>query len=185
MKISHAIVVAVAPLAALFIAGAAPAWAQSTTAPSTGQPVSHNEELERRVLANLLVDKDLKKNHIEVTVEGSEATLKGKIDSETERSKAVRLAEIPGITVVHDQLEVGSEGVKEAITDAAITTKLRAQYLEDSTLRHASVSVSTNNGVVTLEGSVPTRAAHGRAVSLASHSRGVTRVEDRLQVSAK
>ena len=181
MKISHVIT------AALLIAGAAAtrAQAQAPVAPAVSQPVSQNEELERKVLANLLADKDLKNNHIEATVQGSEVTLKGKIDSETERAKAVRLAQIAGITVVHDQLEIGSEGVTEAITDTAITTKLRAQYLEDKTLRHASLSVSTNNGVVTLDGSVPTRAAHARAVSLASHSRGVTRVEDRLQVSAK
>ncbi len=183
MRISHAIVTAI--LAALLVGGAALVRAQPSAAPVVSQPVSHNEELERKVLANLLADKDLKNNHIEVTVDGQAVTLKGKIDAESERTKAVRLAQIDGITVVHDQLEVASEGVKEAITDTAITTKLRAQYLEDQILRHASVTVTTNNGVVTLEGTVPTRAAHTRAVGLASHSRGVTRVEDRLQVSAK
>jgi osmotically-inducible protein OsmY len=118
-----------------------------------------------------------------VTVEGSTVTLKGKVDSDNESARATRLAQIAGITVVRDQLEVGSQGVEEAVTDTAITTKLRAQFLADDALRSASLSVSTNNGVVTLKGVVPSRAIHAKAVNLASHSHGVTRVEDGLRIS--
>jgi hyperosmotically inducible protein len=169
---------------AVLIAGAAPAWADPPAGTgATSQPASRNEELERKVMANLLTDRELKNNHLEVTVQGSTVTLKGKVDSENERARAARLAQVEGITVVHDQLEVGSQGVEEAVTDTAITTKLRAQFLANDSLRGAGLSVSTNNGVVTLKGVVPSRAAHAKAVDLASHSRGVSRVEDRLQVA--
>lgn len=169
---------------AFLFAGAAPAWAEAPVATGANQPVSRNEELERKVMANLLTDRELKNNHLEVIVQGGTVTLKGKVDSDNERARAARLAQVEGITVVHDQLEVGSQGVEEAVTDTAITTKLRAQFLATESLRGAGVSVSTNNGVVTLKGVVPSRAAHAKAVDLASQSRGVTRVEDRLQVSA-
>ena len=71
------------------------------------------------------------------------------------------------------------------MTDTAITTKLRAQFLADEALRRASISVSTNNGVVTLKGVVPSRAVHAKAVHLVSHSHGVTRVEDGLRISTR
>jgi osmotically-inducible protein OsmY len=165
--------------------GTALAWAgDPPVAPApASQPAVRNDEMERKVMANLLTDRELKNNHIDVTVEGSTVTLKGKVDSDNERARATRLAQIAGITVVRDQLEVGSQGVEEAVTDTAITTKLRAQFLADDALRSASLSVSTNNGVVTLKGVVPSRAIHAKAVNLASHSHGVTRVEDGLRIS--
>ena len=168
---------------AILFASAPAAWSAPVAEPSPSQAGPRNEELERKVMANLLTDRELKNNHLDVIVEGTTVTLKGKVDSDSERARAARLAQIDGITVVHDQLEVGSQGVEEAVTDAAITTKLRAQFLADETLRRAHISVSTNNGVVTLKGNAP-RAAHTKAVDLASHSSGVTRVEDRLQNAA-
>ena len=169
---------------ALWLMTAAPAWADPPAGPSATQPATRNEELERKVMANLLTDRELKNNHIDVAVEGATVTLKGKVDSDSERRRAAQLAQIEGIAIVHDQLEVGSQNAEEAVTDTAITTKLRAQFLGDDALRRANLSVNTNNGVVTLKGAVPTRAAHARAVDLASHSRGVTRVEDQLHVTA-
>ena len=173
-------------IVAILFSSTAPAWADAPVGPGPGQivPGPRNEELERKVMANLLTDRELKNNRIDVTVAGTTVTLKGKVDSDSERARAARLAQVDGITVVHDQLEVASQGVEEAVTDAAITTKLRAQFLGNETLRRANLSVSTNNGVVTLKGVVPSRAAHAKAVDLASHSYGVSRVEDRLQVSS-
>jgi osmotically-inducible protein OsmY len=172
-------------VAAVCFANAAPAWADPPAGPSATVPANRNEELERKVMANLLTDRELKNNHIEVIVAGAEVTLKGKVDSDSERARAAQLAQIEGITIVHDQLEVGSQGVEEAVTDTAITTKLRAQFLGNESLRKANLSVTTNNGVVTLKGVVPSRAARAKALDLAAHSRGVTRVEDQLRVGAQ
>lgn len=171
---------------AVLLSSAAPAWAEPPGGPgaSASPPASRNEELERKVMASLLTDRELKNNHIDVTVDGATVTLKGKVDSDGERTRAARLAQVDGITIVHDQLEVGSQGVEEAVTDAAITTKLRAQFLADDALRGANISVATNNGVVTLKGVVSSRSAHTKAVSIAGHSHGVTRVEDSLRSAA-
>jgi osmotically-inducible protein OsmY len=169
--------------AALFAITGATAWSApraETRAPST----SHDQDLARQILASFLADGDLKNDRIDVTVDATTVTLKGKLGSEAERAKAIHLAQIPGISVVHDQLQVGSRDVEEAVTDTAITTKLKAQFLNDDGLRHATISVTTNNGVVTLVGQVPSRAARAKAVALAQGSRGVTRVEDHLSVSA-
>jgi osmotically-inducible protein OsmY len=177
--------VTVGAMGAVGLLVAAPAWAEPSGGPSAIQPATRNEELERKVMANLLTDRELKNNHIDVKVEGTTVTLKGKVDSDSERGRAAQLAQVEGIVVVHDQLEVGSQDVEEAVTDAAITTKLRAQFLVDDALRRANISVSTNNGVVTLKGAVRSTAVRAKAVDLASHSHGVKRVENQLRIATR
>ncbi|MDB4980044.1 MAG: transport-associated protein [Myxococcales bacterium] len=153
-------------------------------APDFSPPtVSRQKDLERKILANLLTDDELKRDHIDVTVDGTSVTLKGKIGSEPERARAVRLAQVEGVSVVHDQLVVGSRDLQEAVTDTAVTTDLKARFLADDVLRHATISVSTNNGVVTLEGVVPSAASRAKVLDLAHHARGVVRVEDHLKVA--
>jgi hyperosmotically inducible periplasmic protein len=67
--------------------------------------------------------------------------------------------------------------------DAAITSRINSQYVQDDLVSAMDVNVDTHNGVVTLRGKVPsTRAAH-RAVELARATRGVTRVISRLTVT--
>jgi osmotically-inducible protein OsmY len=177
--------VTIGAIGAIWLMAAAQAWAEPPGGPSATQPATRNENLERKVMANLLTDRELKNNHIDVTVEGATVTLKGKVDSDSERGRAAQLAQIEGITVVHDQLEVGSQDVEEAVTDTAITTKLRAQFLVDDALRHSNISVTTNNGVVTLKGAVRSRAISAKAVDLASHSHGVKRVENQLRIATR
>jgi osmotically-inducible protein OsmY len=171
--------------AVILLANAAPTAprAQPAGGSAAAPAPTRTEELERKILANLLADHDLKNNRIDVTVDGTAVTLKGKVDSEVERTKAIRLAQVEGISVVHDQLDVGSQGVKEVVTDAAVTTALKAQYLADETLRRATISVTTNNGVVTLAGVVPTRTTHSKALEIAGRAKGVTRVEDHLEIT--
>src|SRR5262245_44125998 len=68
--------------------------------------------IEKQIQANLQNDRDLANNHIDVSVSGDVATLKGTVDSEAERGAAVRLASVTGIRIVDDQLEVGSADLK-------------------------------------------------------------------------
>src|SRR6187397_985118 len=79
---------------------------------------------EKQIQANLQSDRDLANNRIDVSVSDSVATLKGTVDSEAERTKAVRLASVTGIRVVDDQLKVESAGMTAAVSDGAITTKV-------------------------------------------------------------
>ena len=159
----------------LLLAAATPAWAQP--------PSAEQLKRERQIQSELRSDPDLKDNHIDVTVQDGVVILKGKVDTAAERTKAERLARVNGVVAVDNQIEVGSQGVKEALSDSAITTKLKAQFLEDDVLRHADISVSTNNGIVTLTGTVPSLVAHARAVATARKSSGVRRVEDDLRVT--
>lgn len=138
---------------------------------------------EKQIQANLQSDRDLANNRIDVSVSDGVATLKGAVDSEAERAKAARLATVAGVRVVDDQLKVESEGMTTAVTDGAVTTKIKAQYLANTALRQAKISVTTNNAVVTLSGTVPSAELRDLAVTLARNTGGVARVEDQLRVS--
>ena len=136
----------------------------------------------KQILSKLRADPELANNKIEVHVAKGVATLKGKVDSEMEKSRAVTLAAVPGVHIVDDQLKVASEGAKAVVTDSAITTSLKAKFLADSTVRGADISVDTNNGVVTLSGTAPSPAAHSLALDLARSTDGVKRVDDQIKV---
>ena len=69
-------------------------------------------------------------------------------------------------------------------TDAGITTSVKTKLAADDTVKAYQIDVDTQEGVVTLTGTVPTAAARDRAVQLARETDGVTRVEDRLTVNA-
>lgn len=67
--------------------------------------------------------------------------------------------------------------------DADITARINARYAGDRSLPARAIHVSTAGGVVTLYGTVPSRAARARAVAIARETRGVRRVVSRLEVA--
>jgi hyperosmotically inducible protein len=71
----------------------------------------------------------------------------------------------------------------EAITDSWITTKVKAKFIDETELKDSSISVDTDNRVVTLKGTVGTAVAKSRAEAIASGTEGVTRVVNQLVVS--
>lgn len=70
----------------------------------------------------------------------------------------------------------------EAITDAWITTKINAQFVDETLLENSSINVDTADHVVTLKGTVASAAAKDRAAAIARGTQGVTRVVNQLVV---
>lgn len=66
--------------------------------------------------------------------------------------------------------------------DAAITTQINAELAKDPGLSALRIDVDTRDGHVSLSGTAPDLAAKERASRLASAVKGVTHVENRLQV---
>ena len=67
--------------------------------------------------------------------------------------------------------------------DAAITTRVRTVLQADRVVDASKIQVTTERGVVTLDGSVPGEEAHHKAVVLATSVEGVRQVRDRLTVT--
>src|SRR5665213_1356059 len=77
-----------------------------------------------------------------------------------------------------------SATVGAALTDTAITAKVKANFVGDSRLKGSDVSVETNNGVVTLTGTAASSTAKEAAERLAENVSGVHRVNNLLSAPA-
>jgi hyperosmotically inducible periplasmic protein len=153
---------------------------------ATAQQLSAGENDSRaaaQIRTKLRNDPDLAQDRIEVRVENRVATLRGIVDSQSERARANELAHVEGITVVKDELRGGrSRGALQAVTDASISSKLKTQFAADDVFTRAHIAVTTTNGVVLLSGTIPSANLHRRALEIARTTSGVRGIRDKLQV---
>jgi len=155
-----------------------------TGAARADEPAGHEQmKVEKQIQANLQNDRDLANNKIDVRVSEGVATLKGTVDSETERGQAVSLASVSGVRVIDDQLKVAGAGAGAAVVDSGVTTRVKSQLLASNDLRNADVAVTTSDGVVTLTGAVASEELRRLAIDLARHTPGVLRVDDQIRVA--
>ncbi len=70
----------------------------------------------------------------------------------------------------------------EALTDAAVTAAVKTMFLADTAVSGLKIDVDTNAGIVTLNGTVATKAEADRAASLARGTNGVKGVVNNLRI---
>ena len=73
-------------------------------------------------------------------------------------------------------------GCSKAPDDAAIVTSIKSQMFSDPQLKDASLQVTSQNGQVTLSGTVASDEAHLDAYKIATQAPGVTKVNDQITV---
>lgn len=169
--------------------GAMTIWILSagSTGSALAQPAGAEQAQQQvaQIQMRLQKNADLKNNAIGVAVSNGVATLTGTVDTQAEKSDAARLALVRGIVGVDNRLDVGSTGVRQAVSDSGLTAGIKGKLAEDETSRFSEVSVTTNNGVVTLTGSVPDQEALKQVVRIAHSAHGVSRVENDLTVAPR
>jgi hyperosmotically inducible protein len=75
------------------------------------------------------------------------------------------------------------EEIEQDISDSVITTKIKAKFTKNHDLNPLKISVSTDNGIVTLRGYVKNKEAFVHALRIANTTAGVKSVEtDRLEI---
>jgi len=84
-----------------------------------------------------------------------------------------------------DATKKGASKTGEAITDGWITTRIKADMVNEDVLKDSDIHVDTDNHVVTLSGTVMTDAGRARAVEIAKGTKGVDRVIDRITIGPK
>lgn len=90
----------------------------------------------------------------------------------------------PSAAELKDDAARAARRVDEGLSDAALTTKIKAKIALDDTLKQASVSVHTRDGVVTVSGTVPSAAMQARVLQLARETTGVKSVSNDLKIGA-
>src|ERR1700735_3618948 len=73
-----------------------------------------------------------------------------------------------------------SDGVGAALSDSAITTKVKSSFVGDDRLKGSHIKVVTTNGVVTLTGTAVSSNAKSAAEELAQNVNGVRSVDDEV-----
>jgi hyperosmotically inducible protein len=98
----------------------------------------------------------------------------GTINTERARERAAEVGE---------KAAVATKKIQENLSEAALTTKIKAKMTLDDTLKSRAIDVSTEGSTVTVSGTVPSAAAHTRAIALARETAGVTKVVDHLEIA--
>lgn len=83
--------------------------------------------------------------------------------------------------------EVVAQGAglaEKALSEAALTTKIRSKMALDDTIDASHINVDTSGTEVIVSGTVTTKAQRQRVLQLARETAGVTSVVDRVQVKA-
>jgi hyperosmotically inducible protein len=75
-----------------------------------------------------------------------------------------------------------SENMGAAISDTTITAKVKAKLMGDERLKKSDISVTTTNGVVTLEGTASDSKAKSTAGTLTKAVEGVKSIDNNLKV---
>ena len=75
------------------------------------------------------------------------------------------------------------KSIGATIDDATITARVKTALLNDPQVGGMKIDVDTTNGVVTMSGTVKSKAEENRAIDLARQTPGVKDVKSTLQVS--
>ena len=137
--------------------------------------------LAARVEARLAADPEVSAFDIGVDVEGGVVTLTGEVDSVEAVAEAVEIAgDTSGIQGVINRLDAPMP-MEES--DAAITAEVRDRLADQ--LGGTAIEVETENGYVTLRGTVDSADVKEQALALARDVDGVAGVKDALRVSMR
>jgi hyperosmotically inducible protein len=103
-------------------------------------------------------------------------------------ARAIAITALAGLTVISAGLTTGcavarnQETVGAFVDDSAITTAVKAKFVEDKTVAASSISVETLNGTVQLSGFAKSEAEKSQAGNLARMSKGVRDVRNNIVV---
>ena len=169
-------------MAGLLLA-AAPAWVsaadgkQSTT--SAVKETVNDSWITAKTKIALFADNRVSGTKVSVETQKGAVYLRGKVDSDTAKSAAEEVAKgIEGVQSVKNELQVVPPSAQKAVEakDDDITKQVKARLARDARLK--SLDVRTDNGVVILQGKVPTIMDSARASEMAREVGGVRAVRN-------
>jgi hyperosmotically inducible protein len=122
---------------------------------------------------------------IDVDTSNGVVTLSGKVPTAAEKSEAERIARnTQGVRQVVNNIsaERGEGGVGGTLSDAAILTSIKSQYMTNGII---GTNVDVKNGEVTITGEVDNPQEKSRAEEIARQASGVKSVKNLLTIKRK
>lgn len=143
-----------------------------------------SEKLKEDVENMLNADTRIDAGSIAVEVEDTRVKLTGKVvDYANRRIAESDAAIVPGVTDVDNHLVVEFPEDMELPSDNEIRSNVRRSLRWDSTIDDGGIKVSVDNGVVMLDGSVPSYWQKFKAQDLAGNVKGVIDVDNDLSIA--
>ena len=81
-----------------------------------------------------------------------------------------------------ESAKVAGDKISDKVSDAVITTSVKAELAKDKDLSALKISVATDSGRVALRGTAPSKPARDHASALAMGVKGVVNVDNQLIV---
>jgi osmotically-inducible protein OsmY len=164
------------------------AGACATTRPATEQ-VS-DASISSRVGRRLITDPDVKRYEIDVDTLDGVVYLRGKVDSQTMKASAERIARnTDGVRQVINELVVDADRSDEKHKfgegDAAVKTRVGTALSANDDIRRMNIDVDVTDGLVTLSGIVHNETERAEAERIAREQEGVRDVKNDLKVEQK
>ena len=102
-------------------------------------------------------------------------------EASQQTSKGVAEVKDAGRELARDAKQAGSK-VADKISDAVITSSVKAELVKDPNLSALKINVDTDAGRVLLQGTAPSSSARDQAKKLAQAVKGVVSVDNQLKV---
>ena len=112
-----------------------------------------------------------------MSARAGDLTALANVDTDKARQRGAQLGEQAVAAT-----EKATQKVQETISEAAVTSKIKAKMALDDSARARDVDVSTRGSIVTLDGGVRSVAEHDRVIQLARETTGVSDVVDHMCV---
>ena len=169
-----------------FVVGAVfvTALASAADMPREKQPVKDSWLTSKTKIA-LFADDRVHGRDVNVETKQGTVILRGKVDTPEAKGAAEEIAKgIDGVASVKNDLQVVKPSKKKdvEVTDDAITKQVKRQMARDKDLKHESVDVKVNAGVVSLTGEANTFSSSAKASYIAWKTPGVKSVKNDITV---
>ncbi len=155
---------------------------------STSRPVSqrfNDAGITSKVKARLIADPDVNPFKIDVDTMAGVVHLRGTVNRDVQRQEAEKVARrTQGVRDVVNELGVGRKSFSGQMDDAWIVAKVKSR-LARGQINPFNIDVDADRGAITLSGRVASDWQRHKAGQLASWTKGVTSVENRLQIAGK
>ena len=98
-------------------------------------------------------------------------------------NRAIRAFALAGVVAGSAAATPAEAGQVGAIKDGWLVMKVHSEMVDEDVLNGSDIDVDVKNGVVTLQGTVPSEAARARALAVAKANDGVKSVVDQLRIA--
>ena len=97
--------------------------------------------------------------------------------------RSVGMFAVAMVTVLTLGLPAVAAAQVNTIKDGWLVMKVHSEFVDEDVLSGSNIDVDVKNGVVTLQGTVPSEAGRARALEVAKKNDGVKSVVDQLTVA--